>query len=84
MLKALYFQATGKPPTVPYMLTFGLKLMLEIVYQTIFLFMILWMALFHKRWENFRYFMKRNYFPDSEIYLSGFIIVSALTLTTLG
>ena len=66
------------------MLAFGIKLQLQIVFQTIFLFTILWMTLFHKRWENFRYFMTRNYSPESEIYLSGFLIVSALTLTTLG
>lgn len=55
-----------------------------IVFQTMFLFMILWMALFHKRWDNFRYFMTRNYDPESIIYLTGFLILSALTLTSLG
>ena len=46
--------------------------------------MILWMTLFHERWENFRYFMTRNYSPESVIYLSGFLIIFVFTLTTLG
>ena len=79
-----YFQATGQLPTVSYMLAFSLKLIIQIVFQTIFLFMILWMTLFHKRWENFRYFMIRNYSAESVIYLSGFLILFAFTVTTLG
>ena len=66
------------------MLAFSLKLTIQIVSQTIFLFMILWMTLFHKRWENFRYFMVRNYSAESVIYLSGFLILFAFSLTTLG
>ena len=79
-----YFQATGQLPTVSYMLAFSLKLIIQIVFQTIFLFMILWMTLFHKRWENFRYFMIRNYSAESVNYLSGFLILFAFTITTLG
>ena len=66
------------------MLAFGLKVVLQIAFQTIFLFMILWMTLFHKRWENFRYFMNRNYSSKSVIFLSGFLILFAFTVTTLG
>ena len=79
-----YFQTSGQLPTVSYMLAFSLKLITHIVFQTIFLFMILWMTLFHNRWENFRYFMIRNYSTDSVIYLSGFLILFAFTVTTLG
>ena len=79
-----YFQATGKLPTVSYMLAVSLKLITQIVFQTIFLFMILWMTLFHKRWENFRYFMIRNYSAESVIYFSGFLILLAFTVTILG
>ena len=46
--------------------------------------MILWMTLFHKRWQNFRYFMIRNYSAESVIYLSGFLIFFAFTITTIG
>ena len=66
------------------MLAFGLKLMLQIVFQTMFLFMILWMTLFHDRWQNVRNFLKGNYSPASDIYFSGLIILLALVMTTLG
>ena len=79
-----YLQATGKPPTVSYMLAFALKLIFQIIFQTMFLFMILWMVLFHERWENFRYYLNRNYFPKSAAYLSGFLILFAYILTTSG
>ena len=79
-----YLQATGKPPTVTYMLAFALKLIFQITFQTMFLFMILWMTLFHERWENFRYYMTRNYFPKSAAFMSGFLILFAYFLTTSG
>ena len=79
-----YFQANGQPPTVPYMLAFGVKLVAQVVFQTMLLFLILWMSLVHKRWENFRYFMIRNYAPDSLIFLSGFMIIFGFIVTTLG
>ena len=66
------------------MIAFGLKLMIQIIFQTLFLFMILWMILFHDRWENFRDFMTRNYSSDSLIYFCGFLILFAFLLTTLG
>ena len=69
---------------MPYMLAFGVKLILQIVFQTMFLFMVLWMTLFHERWENLRHFMKRNYSPETVIYLSGFLISFAHVVTTLG
>ena len=69
---------------MPYMLAFGVKLILQIVFQTMFLYMVLWMTLFHERWENLRHFMKRNYSPESVIYLSGFLISFAHVVTTLG
>ena len=65
------------------MLLFGFKLLLQIVFQTMFLFMILWMTLFHNRWENIRKFLKRNYSPGSVIYLSGSLILFALILTII-
>ena len=79
-----YLQATGKPPTVSYMLAFDLKLIFQIIFQTMFLFMILWMTLFHERWENFRYYMNRNYFPKSAAFMCGFLILFAYFLTTSG
>ena len=66
------------------MFSFGLKLLIQIVFQTMFLFMILWMTLFHNRWKNMRNFLKRNNSPESVIYLSGFLILFALILTALG
>ena len=66
------------------MLAFGLKLIFQIILQTIFLFMILWMTLFHERWENIRYFMNRNYSTKSARFLSGFLILFAYILTTSG
>ena len=42
------------------------------------------MTLFHKRWETFRYFMSRSYSPESVVYFSGFLILFAFILTTLG
>ena len=66
------------------MVPFGLKLMLQIIFQTMFLFMILWMTLFHDRWQNVRNFLKGNYSAASDIYFSGFIILLALVITTLG
>ena len=58
--------------------------MIQIIFQTLFLFMILWMILFHDRWENFRDFMTRNYSSDSLIYFCGFLILFAFLLITLG
>ena len=49
-----------------------------------FLFMILWMTLFHNRWKNMRNYLKRTNSPESVIYLSGFLILFALILTALG
>ena len=77
-------KATGKTPTISYLLGYFLKTIIQIAFQTIFLFMILWMILFHKRWENFREFMLRNYSADSFVVLSGFLIITALLLTTFG
>ena len=83
-VKRLLFKTTGRAPTIPYMLSFGLKLIFQIIFHTIFTFMILWMTLFHKRWENFRNFLTRNYSQNSVIYLGGFLMISSFTLTTLG
>ena len=66
------------------MLGYCLKIMFQIVFQTLLLFMVLWMTLFHDRWENFRDFMTRTYSPESVIYLSGFVIITALMVTTFG
>ena len=46
--------------------------------------MILWMTLFHDRWQNSRDFIERNYSFQSLIYLCGFIIIFSLVLTTFG
>ena len=83
-VQRLLFKTTGRAPTIPYMLSFGLKLIFQIIFHTIFTFMILWVTIFHKRWKNFRNFLARNYSRESVIYLSGFLIISAFTLTTLG
>ena len=77
-------KATGKAPTILYLLGYFLKIMFQILFQTIFLFMILWMILFHNRWQNFREFMSRNYSSESVKYLSGFLIITALVVTTFG
>ena len=77
-------KATGKAPTISYLFGYFLKMIVQIASQTLFLFMILWMILFHKRWENFREFMSRNYSADSLVVLSGFLLISALVLTTFG
>ena len=77
-------KATGKAPTIPYMLCYFLKIMFQIVFQTMFLFMILWMTLFHNRWKNFRDFLTRNYSIDSVEYLSGSVIISAFMIITFG
>ena len=58
--------------------------MFQIVFQTLFLFMVLWMTLFHDRWENVRDFMTRTYNFESVIYLSGFVVITALMITTFG
>ena len=79
-----HLQVIGQPPSISYMLAFGLKLIIQIVCQTIFLFFILWMTLFHERWANFRFFMTRNYSPKSLIYLSSFLILFSYIITTLG
>ena len=83
-MRKIYFKATGKAPTIPYMLGYILKIMFQIVFQTMFIFTILWMTLFHDRWENFRFFMTRNYSPQSVKYLCGFIMIFAFTVTTFG
>ena len=41
------------------------------------LFMMLWMTVFHNRWQNVRDFMVRTYSPESVKYLSGMILISA-------
>ena len=79
-----YFQSSGQPPTFSYMLAFSVKIILQIVFQTMFIFLILWMTLFHERWENFRYFMIRNYSSKSVIYLCGLLILFVFIVTTLG
>ena len=79
-----YSKITGQPPTISYMLAFGLKLILQIVFQTIFLFMILWMTLIHKRWENLRYFISREYSQESVVFISGSLILLFFILITLG
>ena len=66
------------------MIGFCLKLLLQIVFQTMFLFLILWSSLFDNRWENVRSFLTRNYSPESVIYLSGLLIFFALIVTTIG
>ena len=58
--------------------------MFQIVFQTLFLFIVLWMTLFHDRWENVRDFMTRTYNFESVIYLSGFVVISALMVTIFG
>ena len=69
---------------MPYLIAFSLKTIFQIVYQTIFLFMILWMTLFHDRWQNSRDFIERNYSSQSLIYLCGFIIIFSLVVTIFG
>ena len=78
------FQASGRPPTFSYMLAFCLKILFQILFQTLFLYMVLWMTLFHDRWKTLREFMTRTYTKDSVIYLSGFVIITALMVTTFG
>ena len=77
-------RATGRVPRIPYLLGYFLKIIIQIAFQTIFLFMVLWMIVFHKRWENFRELMSRNYPANSFIVFSGLIIISTLFVTTFG
>ena len=58
--------------------------MLQIVFQMLFIFMILWMTVFHNRWQNFRDFITKNYSEDSLNYLCGFFIFLALIGITFG
>ena len=67
------------------MLAFGLKLILQLAFQTMFLFMILWMTLIDNRWENLRYFLIQNYSTEkADIYLSGSLILFFFIVTILG
>ena len=69
---------------MPYMIGFCLKTMFQILFQTLFLFVVLWMTLFHDRWKNVRDYMTRTYFPESVIYLSGVTIITAFMIATFG
>ena len=80
----VFFQASGKAPSIPYLFGYFLKTMLQIVFQMSCVFMMLWMTLFHNRWQNFRDFIIRNYSEDSLNYLCGFFIFFALIVITFG
>ena len=69
---------------MPYMFGVCLKTLFQILFQTLFLFVVLWMTLFHDRWQNLRDFMSRTYSKESVLYLSGLIIITALMVTTFG
>ena len=66
------------------MLAFGLKLLLQIAVQTLFLFIILWMTLFHPRWKNFRIFLDRTYTSQSVIFITGFFMFLTFMMLILG
>ena len=62
------------PPNTIFMLIFGLKMIIQIIFQTSVIFFVLWMTLFHERWKNVREYIERSYTSDTMLLISGLII----------